>query len=193
MHEIEPYYNWRSRYISEEDRNSPFYGRNYDEFQYSTKIYNYFIHPQWDGFGSPTLYTKVLYADYDRHFAIMEFIGEWNDCINNDIMFLKRDLVDCFIRQGIYKFVLIGENVLNLHADGDDYYEEWYEDLIDEGGWTIAINFRDHVAEEWDKAGINRYFHYGPRYNTASWRKFQPSQLVSALEDQLLKVLPMHR
>jgi len=189
MHEIEPYYNWRDHYRAEEDERSPFYGKEYDEFTFSTSIYNYFIHPQWDGFGSPTLYTKILFCDYDRNFAILEFIGEWNDCTQNDIMFLKRDIIDCLIREGIHKFILIGENILNLHAGDDDYYEEWYEDIIDEGGWAMAINLREHVIDELDKGGINRYIHYGRHYTDIPWRKFKPEQLVVLLESQLMKIL----
>lgn len=190
MHEIEPFYNWRDHYCAEEDDRSPFYGRIYNEFGYSACIYNYYIHPQWDDFGSPTLYTKILYCDYDESFAILEFIGEWNDCIGNDIMFLKRDIVDCLIRNGVTKFVLIGENVLNLHAGDEDYYEEWYDDIIDEGGWVIALNLREHVVHEWNAAGINRYLHFGPTYNDVPWRKFKPEQLVDILENRLMKLLP---
>ncbi len=36
------------------------------------------------------MYLKVLMADYDEHYAIIELIGEWNDAIENDIMELKR-------------------------------------------------------------------------------------------------------
>ena len=92
MHNIEPYFNWRDEYVSEEDDRSPFYGREYNEFQYTTKIYNYFIHPQWDDFGSPTLYTKILHADYDQGFAILEFIGEWNDCIHKRHHVFKKEI-----------------------------------------------------------------------------------------------------
>ena len=66
MHDIEPFYNWRHLYVSEEDERSPFYGRIYSEFEFTQTIYNYYIHPQWDEFGSRTLYMKVLLADYDR-------------------------------------------------------------------------------------------------------------------------------
>jgi len=56
MHDIEPYYKWREYYVASEDEQSPFYGRTYDEFKFTKKIYNYFIHPQWDYIGSQTLY-----------------------------------------------------------------------------------------------------------------------------------------
>ena len=107
MQDIEPYYRWRDLYTAEEDELSPFYGREYSEFEYSNTIYNYFIHPQWDDFGSNTLYLKVLFAEYNTGFAIIELIGEWNDAINNDIMILKRDVIDDLIGKGIQKFILI--------------------------------------------------------------------------------------
>ncbi len=43
MHEIEPFYNWRYIYTSEQDERSPFFGRVYSEFAYAQAIYNYII------------------------------------------------------------------------------------------------------------------------------------------------------
>ena len=88
MHTIEPFYNWRHIYVSEEDQRSPFYGRQYSEFEYSQTVYNYYIHPQWDDFGSKTLYLKILIADYEEKYAIIEMLGEWNDAIENDMCLL---------------------------------------------------------------------------------------------------------
>lgn len=48
MHDIEPWWGWRDEYVAEKDSRSPFYGRTYDEFTFTNKVYNYFIHPQWD-------------------------------------------------------------------------------------------------------------------------------------------------
>ena len=67
MHDIEPHYMWRDQYVASDDQRSPFFGRQYDEFRFTKKIYNYFIHPQWDEFGSNTLYLKIIYTDYDVH------------------------------------------------------------------------------------------------------------------------------
>ena len=106
MQNIEPYYNWRHLYVAEEDRLSPFYGREYSEFEFSQTVYNYYIHPQWDEFGSRTLYMKILFADYEQHYAIIELLGEWNDAIENDIMTLRRDVTDLLYKTGIYKFTL---------------------------------------------------------------------------------------
>ena len=94
MHDIEPHYHWRHLYMAEEDPRSIFFGRTYSEFEFSQAVYNYFIHPQWDEFGSKTLYLKILFVDYDLQFAIIEMIGEWNDAIENDILELKREVLD---------------------------------------------------------------------------------------------------
>ena len=94
MQDIEPYYRWRDLYIADEDELSPFYGREYSEFEYTNTIYNYYIHPQWDDFGSSTLYLKVLFVDYEIGYAIIEMIGEWNDAINNDIMTVNQEWFD---------------------------------------------------------------------------------------------------
>jgi hypothetical protein len=56
-------------------------------------VYDHVIHPQWDNFGS-TLYLKLLFADYDEGYVIIELIGEWNDLLHNDIMFLKRNIIE---------------------------------------------------------------------------------------------------
>ena len=187
MQEIEPFYNWLEYYTSEEDEASPFFGKEYNEFEFTNTIYNYFIHPQWDEFGSATLYLKVLYADYDSGVAIMEFIGEWNDTLYNDIMFLKRDVIDEFIRNGINKFILIGENVLNFHGGDDDYYEEWFDDIED--GWIAAINFREHVEDEMIRTHIDRYVLLGAPFNNLNWRKYKPQLLALFVENIMQKKL----
>lgn len=179
MQDIEPYYNWRHLYIASEDEKSPFYEREYNEFEYTNTIYNYFIHPQWDDIDSPTLYIKILFVEYEQHFAIIELIGEWNDCINNDIMLLKREIIDSLSHEGINKFILIGENVLNFHASDDCYYEEWFEDVED--GWIAFLNFREHVLEEFQKANIDYYIISGGLLNEIAWRTATPHDLFSSI------------
>lgn len=187
MHEIEPFFLWRDYYIASNDKNSPFYRRQYNEFEYTKKIYNYFIHPQWDFFGSSTLYCKVLFADYDAQFAIIEFLGEWNDALHNDIMELKRGLIDKMTAKGICKFLLIGENVLNFHASDDSYYEEWYEDIRDQNGWIVALNFREHVVSEMRSQQIHYYVMMGENQQFTEWRKHRPHHVLAAIENLLLK------
>lgn len=180
MQDIEPFYNWRELYVASEDVRSPFYEREYSEFEYTHSIYNYCIHPQWDFMGSPTLFIKIIYADYEAGFAIIELIGEWNDAINNDIMILKRDIADELINQGISKFILIGENVLNFHSSDDCYYEEWLDDVGD--GWIVGLNFRDHVLKEMSVTNIDYYVTFGGELNDMNWRTFSPFQLVEVIE-----------
>lgn len=183
MQEIEPFYNWRHLYTAEEDERSPFYGRTYSEFEYSNTVYNYYIHPQWDEFGSRTLYLKVLFADYDFNFAIIEMIGEWNDAIENDIMQLKRELIDDMIQRGIYKFILITENVLNFHSDDTDYYEEWQNDLSDHGGWIVAINMPSSTQYDFTRMHLDNYVHL---MEIPNWRTFQPMDFFNMVDNRLL-------
>lgn len=187
MHDIEPYYSWRHLYIASEDRFSPFYGREYSEFEFSHTIYNYFIHPQWDEIGSPTLYIKILYANYDSGFAILEMIGEWNDTINNDIMYLKRNIADVLIDKGITRFILIGENIFNFHSSEDDYYQEWFEDI--EEGWIVALNFRDHVIREFKSANLDYYLAFGGKFDHFNWRGFDPNQLFKVIDSLMMRRL----
>ncbi|CAN5201269.1 hypothetical protein BH09BAC1_BH09BAC1_22100 [soil metagenome] len=189
MHELEPFYNWKDLYEAAEDERSPFYGTHPNFDQYNNSVYNYVLHPEWDYFGSGTLYLKVLFADYDEHFAIIEFIGEWNDCIENDIMFLKRDVIDKMLKQGIYNYILIGENVLNFHTSDDCYYEEWYEDIKDEGGWVAAVNFRSHVIDEMRKGRLHYYINFNELLNDIAWRKLKPKALYTLMDNLLLKAL----
>ena len=41
-------------------------------------------------------------------------------------MHLKRNILETFMANGIQKFILLGENVLNFHGSDDCYYEEWF-------------------------------------------------------------------
>ena len=186
MHDIEPYYNWRHLYSAEEDARSPFFERQYDEFAFTQTVYNYYIHPQWDDFGSRTLYIKILFADYDIGFAVIEFIGEWNDAIENDIMTLKREIIDNLMDQGIWKFLLITENVLNFHSSDASYYEEWQEDISDEGGWVVALNMPAHAQYDFKAARLDRYL---PLMDYPSWRTSQPQHLFTAIDNLMLRRL----
>ena len=41
-----------------------------------------------------TLFAKILFTDYDERFTVIEFIGEWNDTLFNDVMNLKRNVIE---------------------------------------------------------------------------------------------------
>lgn len=187
MHHIEPYYNWRDYYIASEDERSPFYGREYSEFYFTDAIYDHYIHPQWDNIGSPTLFAKILMVDYDSAYAVIELIGEWNDCLHNDVMHLKRNVVDVLVAEGINKFIVIGENVLNFHYSDDSYYEEWFEDVED--GWIAFMNFLPHVMDDMQEANIDYYIVSSGKLNEFPWRAYTPQNLFEKIELLVMKRL----
>jgi len=189
VHTIEPYFNWRNLYTAEEDGNSPFFGREYSEFEFTDSLYGYAIHPQWDNIGSPTLFIKILFIDYDDGFAILEMMGEWNDLLHNDIMILKRDIIDHLLDFGINKYILIGENILNFHSSDDCYYDEWFDDIED--GWIVMLNFRDHVSEDFQSANIDQYFVNGGSLDAFEWRTYRPLQLFQKMDQIVMKRLGM--
>ena len=189
MHEIEPFFQWRDYYIASNDKLSPFYRRKYSELHYTHSIYNHVIHPQWDSIESETLFCKVLYAHYEKGFAVIELIGEWNDAIGNDIRTMRKELIDPMIEAGISKFILIGENILIFHADDDSYYEDWYDEIKDSDGWIMAINFRPQVIEEMQRHRLHHYIYMGDRYNDIQWRKIKPFHMLTMAEELLFKQL----
>ncbi len=189
MHELEPYYKWRELYVAAEDEASPFFGREYSEMYLSNTVYNYYIHPQWDEFGSATLYLKVLFVSYDANYAIIEFIGEWNDAIYNDVMHLYRNVIEEFMLHDITHFILIGENVLNFHSGGSDYYEEWFDNIGD--GWIVGLNFRQHVVDEFCSENIDYYIAFKGEFDDFNWRSFLPDQLFGEINSVVNKRLGM--
>ncbi len=188
MHLIEPYYAWDKYYNSSKDDLSPFNGKEYNYTSYSEHIYGYYIDPGWDFMGSETLYIKILFADYTEGFIVIEFIGEWNDAINNDVMHLKRTIIDHLTLQGINKYILIGENVLNFHGSDDCYYEEWFEEV--EEGWIVAINFAEFVTDEWKKYNMDSFFIFGGDLNIPAWRTMKPAALYNKVNDLIHKRIP---
>lgn len=180
MHEIEPHYNWLQYYDAAQDELSPFYGKAYNYDQYSEAIYGYYIDPSWDSFGSETLFVKILFADYDRGYAILEFIGEWNDTLYNDIMLLKRNLIEQLSIHGINKFVLIGENIFNFHGSSDDYYEEWFDEV--EEGWIAAVNFPDFIQSEFERYKLDAYINMGGTLQIPQWRTLHPARFFELVD-----------
>lgn len=187
MHSIEPHYNWRHVYRAEDDPRSPFYQKEYNEMAFTHTVYNHYIHPQWDSIDSATLYLKLLYTNYDIGFCIIELMGEWNDTLYNDGMFLKRNFIDYLIEEGIDKFILIGENILNFHSSDIDYYEEWFDDIED--GWISCINFRDHIADEIKMAHMDYYMAIGGDFDDIPWRSLGPLKVFERVQAMISKRL----
>jgi hypothetical protein len=191
VHQIEPYYSWNRYYDSSSDARSPFEGKEYNYDQYSEEIYGYYIDPAWDYIGSETLYIKILFMDYEKGVAIIEFIGEWNDAINNDIMNLKRNIIDHLNYCNISKYILLGENVFNFHGSDDCYYEEWYEDVEEREGWIAALNFRAFVIDEWEKYNIDSFFNYEGELEISSWRTLKPLTLFQKVDSIIGRRIPL--
>lgn len=187
MHDIEPYHNWIKFYDSSADNKSPFFGKEYNYELFSETIYGYFINPAWDQIGSETLYVKILYANYKIGFVVIELIGEWNDTLHNDVMLLKRNLIDLLIERKIFKFVLIGENVFNFHGSDDCYYEEWFDDVPE--GYIIFLGFRDFIQREWRKFGIDSYANYGGSLQIDNWRTMTPQTFFEIIDKEIIKRL----
>ncbi|MDA0195174.1 MAG: hypothetical protein O2887_07850 [Bacteroidetes bacterium] len=180
MHEIQPFHRWLQYYDPVSDEVTPFHGKEYNYDVYSETIYGYYIDPAWDFMGSETLYLKILFTDYDLRYSIIEFIGEWNDAINNDVMHLKRNVLEPLIENSIDKFILIGESVLNFHGSDDCYYEEWFEEIQD--GWIAAVNFREHVLNEWTNYNIDSYVNFGGSLEINNWRTMKPHQFFQKVD-----------
>jgi hypothetical protein len=102
-------------------------------------------------------------------------------------MFLKRNVIEALEEQGVNKFILIGENVMNFHADDDSYYQEWFDELED--GWIACINFREHVLLEFEKASLDYYMAMGGKFNDISWRTADPMKLYVIIESLMTKRL----
>ncbi len=178
---------WEKYYSASHDLKSPFHDAAYNVLEYTQDIYGYYIHPLWDCIGSETLYVKILAIDYDKKFAVIELLGEWNDALHNDVMHLKRNVIEVLISYGINHHILLGENVFNFHASDDCYYEEWFEEIED--GWIAAINFKDFVIDEWKKYNLDCYMNYGGALDIENWRTLNPIKLFHTVNESIIKRL----
>lgn len=129
---------------------------------------------------------KIIYADYELSFAVIELIGEWNDAIENDIMTLKRDVIDDMMAAGIHKFILIAENVLNFHSGDRDYYQEWFDEVTDANGWIIMLNMPEATQHDFKKKKLNYYIEL---MDLPEWRTYKPYHLFRKIDNEIMKRL----
>jgi hypothetical protein len=129
---------------------------------------------------------KILFVDYDLQFAIIELLGEWNDAIENDIMTMRRDITDLLYKNGIVKFILISENVLNFHSSDDSYYEEWHEQLEDDNGWVVILNLPEQSKYDFRKARLTNYINL---MELDQWRTLKPEYIFNIIDNELMKRL----
>jgi F0F1-type ATP synthase gamma subunit len=95
------------------------------------------------------------------------------------------------MEQGVSKFILIGENILNFHSSDDSYYEEWFEEVNDSDGWIALMNVREHVLSDINSANIDSYFVLGGKLNEVRWRTMNPDQLFESVERHVMRRLAM--
>ena len=124
----------------------------------------------------------MLIADYEERYIVIELIGEWNDAIENDIMNLKREVADKFMAEGIYKFILIGENVLNFHSSDKEYYVEWFDEVTDENGWIVCLNMPEQTQYDFTRAKLNRYIEL---MTIDNWRIYKPFHLFKKINEAI--------
>ncbi|WNJ16321.1 hypothetical protein [Pontibacter sp. G13] len=187
LRHIEPFYGWLNIYSHERDPHSPFHEVEHNQFYYDRSINNIPAHPLWDQFGSESLLIKILYAEYEQGYAIIELFGEWNDLFENDFKLLCENCLTYLIDAGIQHFILICENVFHGYFESDDYYEALAEEL--DGGWVCALRLRDHVKEEMDNYGITPYIFWSEPLDELSWRKLKPQQLCSMVDQRINMLL----
>ena len=182
MHTLEPYYAWRNHYVASNDPRSPFLTG--PTASLSTRPKSTITSSIRSGTPStrPPCFAKS-FVDYDERFAIIEFIGEWNDCLYNDIMQLKREVIDVLMAEGIHRYILIGENVLNFHFSDDCYYEEWFDEVTEDDGWIALLNFREHVIDDMKAIDLDSYFVLGGELSELGWRTFSPANLYQRIDD----------
>lgn len=129
---------------------------------------------------------KILFADYEQHYAIIELLGEWNDAIENDIMTLRRDVTDILFKKGISKFILIAENVLNFHGSDDSYYEEWREQLEDDAGWVVIVDMPEQSQYDFKRTRLTNYIGL---LDFPQWRTLKPELVFQQIDDLVMKRL----
>ena len=187
LHHIEPFYGWLKWYSHDQDECSPFHQVEHNLFYFDRSVNRIPAHPLWDDIGSESLLVKILYADYDQGFAIIELFGEWNDLFENDYKLLAENCLTYLIDHGIQKFILLCENVFHAYFQSDDYYQALQEEL--EEGWVCLLRPREEVWEDMQSYGITSYFYRSPILDEFPWRRLKPHQLFQLVESRMNKLL----
>jgi hypothetical protein len=74
------------------------------------------------------------------------------------------------------------DHVLNFHGSDDCYYEEWFEDVSDQGGYISMVNLLDHVFIGMHKTGIDAYVKMNKFLQVPNWRSYNPKGLILEIE-----------
>ena len=76
---------------------------------------------------------------------------------------------------------------MNFHYSDDCYYEEWLDDVED--GWVVAVNFHEHVINEFQRINIDNYFVMGGELQDIEWRNYSPFQLFKKINGLVIRRL----
>jgi hypothetical protein len=95
-------------------------------------------------------------------------------------------VIDVMEKEGISKFILISENVLNFHSSDREYYQEWYDEVSDENGWIVSLNMPEATREDFKKKKLNYYIEL---MELPDWRVYKPYHLFKKIDDILMKRL----
>jgi hypothetical protein len=101
---------------------------------------------------------------------------------------LKREVLDKLMAEGIIKFILIAENVFNFHSGDKDYYEELYEELSDEDGWAVLVNFHPAAQHDFLLRKLNRYIEL---MEISAWRTYKPEHFFQFIDQKLSQRLDL--
>ena len=80
---------------------------------------------------------------------------------------------------------ILCDNVLNFHPSDDSYYEEWYEDVSDEGGWIALINTQEHVLKDMEQIRLQNYVNIGMNLIDVLWHGKKAPILYKEIELKL--------
>ncbi len=64
-------------------------------------------------------------------------------------------------------------------------YEEWNEDIKEEGGWVVMLNTPAHTESEMKQAHLQQFGHF---MEIDNWRTFQPGDFFQLIDNKLLRI-----
>jgi hypothetical protein len=81
---------------------------------------------------------------------------------------------------------LIAENVLNFHSSDDSYYENWREEVSEEGGWIAILNMPEQSQYDFKRA---RLTHYVQLMELEQWRTMKPEGVFQQVDNSIMRLL----
>lgn len=79
---------------------------------------------------------------------------------------------------------MITENVLNFHSGDKEYYEEWFEQVTDNNGWTVALNMPTATQYDFKKHKLNYFIEL---LDIDNWRVYKPYHLFKKIDEEQSK------